>query len=159
MGRTRYPRRSVALAVLFGLTSCSIDRGVDRDKPDTDSQGIRIAVDQGANLDRPVALDLVVVFDKGLKVRLQAMSARAWFLAREQIGHDAPKSFRAWRWEVVPGQIRSPLSLGDDARPILGAFVFADFATPGEHRIQLETLSNIILHIKARDFSIEKYTD
>ncbi|MBF0095355.1 MAG: hypothetical protein HQL33_11335 [Alphaproteobacteria bacterium] len=154
--------RACLLAALSCLAACAGSGGGGsggRDLWEAGTHEIRIMVDRGANLDRPVAVDLVAVFDGPLLGRLQTMTARGWFSNRDQLRRESPHGFRSWEWEVVPGQMTAPLVRPDVSRPVRGFLLFADFATPGDHRLRLETLSGLVLHVKARDMAIEKISE
>lgn len=117
---------------------------------------VRLQADPGINQDSPVALELVVVYDKDLLEKLAAMTAGDWFKNRDQIQKDYPGDdhFVSMRWEVVPGQSldEQSLSFGSGAR---GGIVFADYFSAGAHRTRVDPHQNLRIHLQADDFVVE----
>ena len=97
------------------------------------SFSMKITVDPLANANYPVALSVLVIYDKAVLPKLQEMNARQWFGQREQFLRDNAKVLSEDYFEFVPGQSVKPLqrSLRDKAA---GALVFANYRTPGAHR-------------------------
>ena len=98
---------------------------------------LEVTISAGANQASPVAVDLLVVYDQQVLDRLLALSAREWFQQREQWKRDHPGAFEAWGWEWVPGQA-VPRQVAEYRAGAKAALVFADYLTPGTHRVQLD---------------------
>jgi hypothetical protein len=117
---------------------------------------VRLDADPAINQDSPVALELVVVYDKDLLEKLAAMTARDWFKGRDQIHKDHPgdDDFVSMSWEMVPGQSlpAQSLSFGGGAR---GGVVFADYFSEGPHRVRVDPHQNLRIHLQADDFVVE----
>ncbi|MFO0762732.1 MAG: hypothetical protein U0359_40215 [Byssovorax sp.] len=90
------------------------------------------------NQNSPVPISLVAINDQKLFERLVQMNAKQWFEAREQIRRDNPgdNAFSEWVWEYVPGQAPPPVVIQVDGRAV-GALIFANYRSPGDHRIRL----------------------
>lgn len=94
-----------------------------------------------ANDDSVVRFDVLVVDDKSLEKALSKMDAATWFSTGDKGRcnyRGGPKAkVQFYSWELVPGQtFRLNVPTGADARAVLG---FADYFTPGLHRIALST--------------------
>ena len=117
-----------------------------------------IAAGDGANLNSPVAVDIVVVFEETAVEKIVALPAAKWFQTRADMLRTFPGTFAYKSWEVSPGQT---LRLRGDmfgTPSVVGVFVFADFLTPGEHRMKVEQLQDgIIIELGSRGFSISPY--
>jgi type VI secretion system protein len=117
-----------------------------------------IAAADGANLNSPVAVDIVLVVDEAALEKLAALPASKWFQARADMLRTFPGTYIYKSWEVAPGQtLRLP---GDSfgSPSVVGVFVFADYLTPGEHRMRVEQLQDgIIVELGARGFTVSPY--
>lgn len=116
---------------------------------------VQVYVADNANQNSPVALDLLLVYDKKLATRLLAMSAKEWFSKREQIKKDYPddEGFAAWSWEWVPGQNVPEQELPLQAKAKLG-IIFAQYYSPGEHRARIDPHQSIYIELLEQDFTV-----
>lgn len=107
-----------------------------------------------ANDDTPVAVDVLVVVDADLLKTLLALPAAKWFEQREQFLRDYPQQLRIWRYELVPGQqlALDPVPFKGD--PAAGVLVYADYQTPGAHRIRLDGVKNARLRFESKDLRL-----
>lgn len=117
---------------------------------------VQVFVAQNANQNNPVAVDLVMVYDKNLLKELTRMSAKDWFERRDQIKRDYTEGqgLDAWEWEWVPGQ-----SVPAQALPLkpaaIGALVFANYFTPGVHRGRFDPHESIAVNLLETSFTVE----
>ena len=109
---------------------------------------LRVHVSARANIENPVALDVLLVTDKELLKELQKMSASDWFAKREQIILDHPKEEQlvVTRLEVVPGQVVAP-SLLVVKPEVRAGVVFANYFNPGEHRAVLDPRRDVLIKL------------
>ena len=118
---------------------------------------VRVDADPEINQNSPVAVEMLVVYDKALLEALLAKTAREWFKDREQIIKDHPgdKSFISRSWEIVPGQSlpAEEMSFGTGAR---GGIVFADYFSDGAHRARFDPHLDLRIHLQDQDFSLEQ---
>lgn len=113
-----------------------------------------ITAQRDANDQSPVPLDMVLVRDPALVDVLNGMTARVWFETRDQIARDNPTGFEVVTWEVVPGQHL------DTAFPFrnnkgIALFVFANYLSPGAHRVRVDPLERFTLLLGKDGFSVE----
>lgn len=151
--RRRSPVRfAVALLLLWAL-GC----GANRRSFFGGDVAVRVDADPEINQNSPVAVEMVVVYDKDLLEALLAKGARDWFRDREQIRKDHPgdKDFISMSWEVVPGQSlhEQEMSFGSGAR---GGVVFADYFSEGAHRARFDPHLDLKIHLQDEDFSLEQ---
>jgi type VI secretion system protein len=121
-------------------------------------QEVVIAAAEGANLNSPVALDIVLVLEEPALEKLAALPAAKWFQVRSDMLRTFPGTYIYKSWEVAPGQtLRLPgETFGTPS--VVGVFVFADYLTPGEHRMRVEQLQDgIIVQLGARGFSVSPF--
>jgi len=117
---------------------------------------VQVDADPEINQNSPVAVEMLVIYDKALLEALLAKTAREWFQSREQVFKDHPgdKAFVATSWEVVPGQSlpAQEVSFGTGAR---GGIVFADYFSEGAHRARFDPHQSVRIHLQDKDFSLE----
>lgn len=120
---------------------------------------VRAAIDEDANFNTPVAVDLVFVQDEDLLNRLMQddMTAAKWFAARDDIKRDylPGKGLVVHSWEWTPGQNVPPmeLSLVPGAK---GGMVFASYASPGKHRNKVHPHKNFEIHLGKEGFWVNQ---
>lgn len=99
--------------------------------------GLEGTVDPKANQDQVLHLDVVVIGDSSSLKQIEKMDASTWFGAKGQGIFLGQKGARVefHSWEFAPGQtFHVRLVTGADAKAVLA---FADYSTPGPHRIAL----------------------
>ncbi|MGE3540621.1 MAG: hypothetical protein AB7N91_24675 [Candidatus Tectimicrobiota bacterium] len=139
--------------VLLGLlTSCAL--GVRTRALTGGKLQVDVRVADTANQNRPVAMDVLLVYDKALLKELLQLSANEWFEKREQFRRDDPESeaFQVWSWEWIPGQ-RQLVELPLEAKAKSG-LVFAQYAPRGVHRARLEPHTSVVIELQEKTFSV-----
>ena len=141
-----------AAFLLFSTTSCGLPK---RARSMFGGQlPMRISVSPDANRNSPIAVELVIVYNGKLLDELLKMPAGDWFRKREQFLRDYPDGVDSWRWEWIPGQevaeLELPVRVGAKA-----GVVFADYATPGEHRLRIDPHQPVRLTLRTADFTLE----
>lgn len=123
-----------------------------------DWQGLMIAADADANLDSPVALDIVFVRDNTTLEKVQVLPAIKWFADRAELQRTFADALIVRSVEMVPRQVMR-LSEQDLGSPrVAGVLLFADYATPGEHRIRLTSLrEGVLVRLGARTFTVAEH--
>jgi type VI secretion system protein len=114
-----------------------------------------VAVSPGANLNNPVAVEMLLVYDDKLLETLLKTPAREWFDKREQFRQDNPEGtgFDSWRWEWVPGQTVAPQTLPLRANAKAG-LVFANYVSAGDHRARIDGKKSFTVSLGDRTFTV-----
>lgn len=117
---------------------------------------VHVHVSEEVNQHSPVALDLLLVYDKRLLKELANMPASEWFAKRRQFQMDYPhgKGFEVCQWEWVPGQNVPILKLPLKAQA-KGGLIFANYFSPGEHRARIEPTRSIHIDLLEDAFTVE----
>jgi type VI secretion system protein len=142
-GNTLTVRHQLALSMLAAasvLAGCSLTHPGKSIKqaighPPTVALQVNVASD--ANVDSVVPFDVVVVRNKSLLKQISQLDAATWFSAKGRCNYrGGPKAkVQFYSWELVPGQtFRLDVPVTADTKAVFG---FADYSTPGNHRISL----------------------
>lgn len=143
-------------AVVFGaasLVSCSVKQRVRSAFGGQLPMHVVVAPD--ANEDSPVAVDVVVVYERKLVDELLKLSAAQWFDAKAQFIADHGNRIAVQGWEWVPGQKveRIILDYRAGAKEVV---IFADYHTEGAHRVVVQPQQPFRLVLAERDLVLEK---
>lgn len=114
---------------------------------------VEVTVAPDANLQSPIAVELVVVYQKPLVDELRKLTARQWFERRADLRRDYPGGFDSWSWEWVPSQSVPSFQLRYEMGAKAG-IVFADYMTPGSHRAVVDPHRPIRLALERDGFVI-----
>jgi len=122
---------------LIVLSSIIVAACSSTPKPSLTMQSVSLYTQPDTNQNSALAVDLVIVYGSELMGTLNQMSAKTYFAASKQLLLDNPTLLEIWHWELVPGQrvigFQPPQNKGD----AFGAYVFADYFTPGDHRLRV----------------------
>lgn len=158
--RSPWPRRRTVrgLALLLAALSAAGCSSFGLDRWFGGKLAVRVTVAPDLNELSPVAVELLVVYDKKLLATLQQMTAEQWFQQRDQLLQQysqARHELDHWKWEWVPGQVvpQQVCKYGIGAR---GALVFADYFSPGDHRASVDPFRPLLLNLGADGFTAER---
>jgi type VI secretion system protein len=141
----RVAARIVLLLALIALGGCASR---------VSTRGFVLQAESDVNDHSPIAVEIVLVRDPALLERVSSLSARAWFAESAQLERDHPGGFLRERWEMVPGQ-RLDLDLPFPDRRGVAVFVFANYLSPGAHRIRVDDRNRFTLVLGRTEFSLE----
>lgn len=114
-----------------------------------------ISASDGANLNTAAALDVVLVLEETMVEKVAALPAPKWFQTRADLLRTYPAALSVRSFEVAPGQILRLPGERFGTPNVIAVFVFADYLTPGDHRMKVELLSGgIMIDLGARDFTV-----
>lgn len=162
--RTNYIVKSIftifLLSCFFTLSGCGIrPRNVE----------VRTNIASMANQNEPVAVDLLLITDKQLVKDLLKVPANEWFAKRNQYKQDYPDQLiEGGSWEWVPGQNIPIQMLALTERnkvvrkvipkrfqKIQAVIIYANYSTPGAHRVRLAPYQDIKINLMENDFTVE----
>ncbi|MFQ5525120.1 MAG: hypothetical protein ACE5GX_02555 [Thermoanaerobaculia bacterium] len=148
----------LAACVLLGACSgftAKISRRFGGDVPFT------VELDSLLNHDFPLAVDFVVVYDKGLYEELGKLTAANWFEKREQYRSDNdPEKLEVHSWQWVPPSDCPPCD-GPGPQVVKhrlgaqGGVLFANYFNAGDHRHLIEPLKSFALVLGETEARIE----
>jgi type VI secretion system protein len=105
------------------------------------------------NRDRAIAVDLVYVTGTLAAQQIGKLSAREFFSRRTQLLRDYPDTVMIRSWEVAPGQLVKNAATKPPCN-LVATYLFADYATPGDHRATLGGVHAVQVTLGAADLSI-----
>ncbi|MEW5773761.1 MAG: hypothetical protein AB1916_09580 [Thermodesulfobacteriota bacterium] len=118
---------------------------------------VRVSVinTERANLNNPVALDFLLAFNEKTETGAAKLTARQWFEKKAQFKRDhiENEDYLLFEYEFVPGD---PVPVIEIPYTVSGRslFVFADYYTPGEHRVRLDPRKDAAITLKERGFTL-----
>jgi len=115
---------------------------------------IQLNVSPAANSNNPIPMDLVMVLDKKLVKEVAKLSAKDWFERRVQIQRDYPNLTEVIPWELVPGQHTGSISIDINVKT-QGAFVFARYLLPGDHRAAVDVRVPVVVNLLEEGFTVQ----
>lgn len=147
--RQTYKVMCLGLIFLYGCQSSN-----DESYPDVKLETISILLDADANENSATSVDLLMVYDKALLKSLTSMNSKKYYANLNQIKRDYPELVDIFHWELTPGQAINdyPITMRSDTP--FGAVMYADYFSPGDHRIRVGTEENIHVQLKRLDFCI-----
>ncbi|MFN7709806.1 MAG: hypothetical protein ACK5O7_02435 [Holosporales bacterium] len=139
--------------LLIALSGCGI-LAEPESEPPVNVEEISITLDSDANLDTATAVDVVIIYRRDVLQALLKMTAAEYFAAADQIKRDYPDVIDVLHWELTPGQRVQNIPLDFRGESPSGALVFANYLTPGAHRIRLGRHDTAHIHLKKYDFCV-----
>ena len=120
-----------------------------------DWSGLTVLAAEGANLNTPVALDIVFLRDAATFDLVSKMPASQWFAARRDLVKTFPEGLSYLSMEITPGQTLKFSGKSFESSRLAGALVFADYLTPGEHRMRVDQLQgDLLMQLDERAVSV-----
>lgn len=110
-----------------------------------------------ANSNTPIPVDLVLVRDKDLLKEIPKLTAAEWNQRRGQYLRDYPEKNQLvdYRWEWVPGQEVHCSTISMTPKP-KAAYLFAGYASKGDHRARVAIDKGLNLKLMADEFEITR---
>jgi len=120
--------------VALCLVSCA---SLFEPEGELEMESVSIYADLDANDNSATTVELVLAYSGELCQALSQLSADKYFAASKQLLLDNPGLLDIWHWELVPGQVVDKFKPPQPKGEAFGAYVFADYLTPGEHRLKV----------------------
>ncbi len=146
----------IATALLLATGACAVRKNTARTRKLFGGEiELRTHVAANANMNNPVAVEFLLVYDQKLLDMLTKTAAKDWFTNRDQFRQDNPKGFDSWYWEWIPGQMvkDQKLPLKPSAK---AALVFANYLVPGDNRAKLDPYKSVTINLGERAFTAKQ---
>jgi type VI secretion system protein len=102
-----------------------------------------------------IAVDLVFVTQQLATQQIGALNARDYFIRRAQILRDFPQTVMVRSWELAPGQLVQNAAANPPCN-LVHTFVFADFASKGDHRATIAGGGPVQITLGPDDLSVKQ---
>lgn len=148
------------IMLCLGLVGCGGNiLGDDTKSSYVKTRLIALDVAPKANLNHPVAIDLLVIYNRALFADLLKVPASEWFEKRNQYKLDYPSALQIWEWELVPAQVVPFFKLPIETRRAVGALIFANYVTPGMHRARIDPYEGVVIRLQELEFTLSPLTE
>lgn len=141
-------RLALTCALALSLAGCSSDP-----VPELTINSVSIYTTPDANQNSATAVDVVIIYDQELVKTIGQMSASQYFSSTRQLLLDNPTLLNIWHWELVPGQVVQNFTPEEGATKAYAGYVFANYLTPGDHRLKVAPSGNIKILLQKTDLS------
>ncbi|HEY2538717.1 MAG TPA: hypothetical protein VGI28_04355 [Stellaceae bacterium] len=105
------------------------------------------------NRDRAIAVDLVFVTQDLPAQEIGKLSARDYFSRQAQLLRDFPQTVQVRSWELAPGQLVRDVNANPPCN-LAQTYIFADFASQGDHRATLTDGGAVQVTLGADDLMV-----
>jgi type VI secretion system protein len=140
------------LICLMTIPGCSVTGALKSAKDFLNPPGDHLAwdhlsflVDESANNNSPLPVELVLVMEPELMSIVAGLSAEQWFAQRKGLLQTSPSGLIVQGIELVPGKSlridRTDLS----KKRVLGAFLFMNFLSTADHRLTLNPKASAVI--------------
>ena len=116
---------------------------------------LQVAIAAAANQNSPVAVDVLLIKDKGFLKTAQEMTASDWFAKKLSLQRQNPKAMEVKSWEWVPGQTIEPISFVVPV-DVQAAMMFANYVSAGPHSAPLPTSGKVSVVLDEEDFTVNQ---
>ena len=148
----------IPAVLLSGLISCG---GTKVKTAVPGSQGraaqkfsMQIVVDELANQNTPIGMDLVTITDKKIIADIGKLTAKDWFERRTQVLRDTQGKVSVASFEWVPGQHVDKITVAIAPKTRV-AYVFANYINGGSHRALIDVKQPVVINLRAEDFTLQ----
>jgi type VI secretion system protein len=115
---------------------------------------LQFTISSAANQNSPVAVDVLLIKDKGFLKSAKEMTATDWFAKKQSLQRQNPKAMEVKSWEWVPGQTIEPISFVVPV-DVQAAMMFANYASTGPHSAPLPTSGKVLIALDDQDFTVD----
>ena len=147
-----------AVCLAVQLAACSLPKVpnfIDFRNSKVAWDNVTLTAANNANHNSPVAVDIVFITDDAVVDKIVDLPADKWFSSRADLAKTYPKTLLYKSWELVPGQVMTVETSTLEAPRVSAALLFADYATPGTHRVKLEDFKGrLVVSLDADDVAV-----
>lgn len=144
-----------ALALLWAPIGCGLMHRATRVAHVSSGKlSLQVAISPAANQNSPVAVDIVLIKDKGFFKTAQGMTASDWFSKKSALQRQNPKATEVKSWEWIPGQTVEPISFVVPV-DVQATMMFANYASAGPHSAVLPTSGKVAIVLEDQDFTVD----
>jgi hypothetical protein len=126
----------------------------DEETDAVDIGSVTITTEAGANGGAPIAVDIVFVYDDALAGTFAAKTAADWFQTKAALLVSNADDLDVHSWTVAPGQA-IPETPIDAPEGVVAAFVFANYAEKGDHRLRIDGSGALSITLGKSDLRAE----
>jgi type VI secretion system protein len=145
----KYIKKLIVLGFSCLLAACGSTNGMFKgilpEGTHLSWSSVTLSAEEDVNLNSPVAVDVVMLHDEETLGLVQNLPASKWFATRDDLLKTFPKGFTFQSVEVVPGQTLQMKQDIFQQKRQTATIVFANYLTPGEHRVRVDQLKGQIL--------------
>ena len=107
-----------------------------------------------ANLGSPIAVDIVSLYDDQFVNTLESIPASGWFIKKNEYKDKLKDKIYIFAREFIPGeQVQVEYTTEIEKDPITN-FIFANYNTPGEHRVRVDEFKTLRIILEEAEFSV-----
>lgn len=160
LSRMTHPERAARVMRLVAAAAMAVAASGCGGAPARIRLMLEVSTTPRANQNSPVAVSFVAVRDQKFFEKTVALTAKQWFEQREQLHRDDPSGqlFTEWEWEYVPGHPPPPSVIEIDGASV-AALIFANYRTPGDHRIRLGPQRKLRIELGDEDVTVRPLDD
>jgi hypothetical protein len=114
---------------------------------------ITLVTGPDTNGGQAIAVDLAFVTQDLPAKEIAKLNARDYFARRTQLLRDFPEAVQVRSWELAPGQLVKQADT-DPPCNLVGTFIFAGYATQGDHRAAVGNVSSLLVTLGAADLMV-----
>lgn len=151
MGESQYQALAALFLCLTMLTSgCTSTKAqpLIPEEAVLNLQLIAIQASAVANNGRPLALDIIYVYEKEALKRLQGFNADGWFTAKKTGLLDWNGQISIQEMQISPGESRQITEFPAHQKKVLALVTFAAYPNPGVHRVIIVGGEKVIIQLE-----------
>lgn len=118
-------------------------------------KSVTLVTTPDTNGNQAIAVDLVFVTQDLAARQIGTLSARDYFMRRPQILRDFPQTVGVRSWELAPGQLVQNAAVNPPCN-LAQTFVFADFASKGDHRATIAGGGSVEITLGRDELSVRQ---
>jgi len=115
---------------------------------------VSIEAESDTNSGYPVAVDVVVVKSAQVMETLGRLKASEWFASKSDYIRQYSSALYVMSWEVVADQKYQGIKLPEEARPAVGALIFADYPGTQSFRSSTSLKAKARIRLRQTDFEL-----